>query len=516
MSIKRKLTLMMMGISLAAVLLTVAAVTTYLIYDIRKSKISELEVMAALTGDRNAAAVAFLDNARARRNLEIFRMNPSVMSACIYNASGAFFAGYEAERSAGGVICPPTAQDVKQAVPGMFVSYQDIRQAGEVIGYVYMVSDTRDIDAYVHKILAISGTVVVLVLAVILLLTIYLQRAISGPILELAATAKTITEKRDFTLEAKTVYQDETGVLARAFNDMLTEVRNRDRELMQVNETLEMKVQERTQQLERSKRKAEEASAAKSEFLRNMSHEFRTPLHAIISFSSYGIKEHESTERSQMRQYFELIQKGAERLSRLVNEVLDLARLEQGEHMFLLKRGDIRDLVSRSAEMVRPLLEDKQIALQFDHTGETSQLVCDHDKIAQVITNLLGNAIKFTPAGRNITLRTGNQASRQNDNDDLQITVAVVDQGIGIPDGEKEAIFESFRQSSRTNTGAGGTGLGLAICRSIVNAHGGRIWADNNADGPGACVTFSIPAMMAEGKRIVHMNTTEENHENAA
>jgi len=512
MSIKRKLTLMMMGISLAAVLSTVAAVTTYLIYDMRKSKMAELEVTAAITGDRNGAALAFLDNARARRNLEIFRMNPSIMSACIYDAKGAFFAAYEAERAAGGVICPPTAQDVQHNISGKFVSYQEIRQAGEVIGNVYLLSDTREINAYVRKILQISGTVALLVLAAISLLTIYLQRTISGPILELAAMAKSITENRDFTLEAKAVYQDETGVLARAFNNMLAEVRNRDRELTQMNETLEQKVKSRTEQLESAKRKAEAASEAKSEFLRNMSHEFRTPLHAIISFSSYGIKEFESTARDQLGQYFELIQKGAERLGRLVNEVLDLAKLEQGDHTFLLKRCDMRELALRSADMVRPLLADKNVALEFDHSGGSSELVCDHDKIAQVITNLLGNAIKFTPSGRTITLRTGTI----NGNGTEQVTVSVIDEGVGIPESEKETIFESFRQSSRTNTGAGGTGLGLAICRSIVKAHGGHIWAENNADGPGACVTFSIPAVMEEGKRLVHMQTMEASHENAA
>src|SRR5262249_164697 len=152
--------------------------------------------------------------------------------------------------------------------------------------------------------------------------------------------------------------------------------------------------------------KAEEASEAKSEFLRNMSHEFRTPLHAIISFSSYGIKEHETAVRGQLKQYFELIQKGAERLSRLVAEVLDLAKLEHGQQIFLLQKGDMRELVARASEMVQPQLKEKNLALRFEHAGPSSKVVCDHDKIVQVITNLLGNAIKFTPAGRSITVRT--------------------------------------------------------------------------------------------------------------
>lgn len=516
MSIKRKLTLMMMGLSLAAVVLTVTAVTAGLIYDMRSSKQQELKVTAAVTADRNAAAIAFLDNTRARTNLDIFRLSPSIMAACIYDSAGAFFAGYEAEHSKGGINCPPRADALGATLAGMFTATQDIMQAGGRIGQVYMVSDKREIEAYVGRTLVIGATSTVLVLALILLLALYFQRTISGPILELAATAQSITEKRDFTLEARVAGQDETGTLARAFNNMLAEVRSRDRELMQANETLEQKVKKRTSELESAKRKAEAASEAKTEFLRNMSHEFRTPLHAIISFSSYGIKEHETTERGQLRQYFELIQKGAERLGRLVNEVLDLARLEHGEHNFTLKRGDLRDLVSRSADMVQPLLKEKSITLDVQHSSDDTTLVCDHDKIVQVVTNLLGNAIKFTPSGRQITVRTGSV----DDHGNAQRIIAVVDEGVGIPEEEKESIFESFRQSSRTNTGAGGTGLGLAICRSIVRAHGGKIWAENNTGRSGACVTFSIPAVMEEGKRLVQMQTMEKiigaGHENAA
>jgi signal transduction histidine kinase len=509
MSIKHKLTLMMLGISLAAVLLTVTAITAYLIYDIRAAKAQELEVTAALTGDRNAAALVFLDSERAQRNLEIFRLNPSILVACMYDVKGVLFSSYKVDENPDSLTCPQQASDVAIVMPGKLTALREIYQNGEALGKIYVASDTREIDAYVTKIMQISATATLMVFLMTLLLTYYFQRTISGPILELANTAQRITANRDYSLEAKVTNDDETAVLARAFNAMLGEVRKRDEDLMLANETLEQKVVDRTQQLELSTRKAEAASEAKSEFLRNMSHEFRTPLHAIISFSSYGIKEFESSERGQLKQYFELIQKGSERLGRLVNEVLDLAKMEQGEHMFLLKRGDLRELASRSADMVHPLLEDKNITLRFEHVGEAAMAVCDHDKIVQVLTNLLGNAIKFTPAGQGITLRTVTEG-------DTHVSVSVIDEGIGIPEEEKEAIFESFRQSSRTNTGAGGTGLGLAICRGIIEAHNGTIWADNNDSGKGACVTFCIPAAMEEGTRRIIMNTTETHHEHAA
>jgi len=511
MSIKRKLTLMMMSISLAAVMLTVLAITAYLIYDMHKSTVAQLGVTAALTGDRNSAALVFLDNERANHNLEIFRLNPSILTACIYDAHGVLFAGYRNENAAGST-CPSDMQHVRTIMPNIFTALEDIKQNGEKVGTVFMVSDTHEIDNYVQKIVQISIAAILLVLGVTALLTVYFQRTVSAPILELAATAQSITANRDYTLEAKAVYHDETGILARAFNDMLGEVRARDRELLQTNETLEHKVVERTRQLEEAKQRAEHANEAKSEFLRNMSHEFRTPLHAILSFSTYGIKEYEAAAPSQLKHYFELIQTGTERLSRLVNEVLDLAKLEQGEHRFLLQRVDMRALITRAVDMMRPLLQEKNLTLRFAPPAEPMPVLCDHDKIVQVMTNLLGNAIKFTPAGMGITLSLHSAGAENN----RQAVVSVMDEGIGIPEKERETIFESFRQSSRTNQGAGGTGLGLSICRGIVDAHGGEIWAENNSQGPGACVTFRLPAALEQQDHLVFIHKKEARHENAA
>lgn len=511
MSIKRKLTFTMMGISLAAIGLTVLAITAYLIYDMRQSTVEQLGVTAAITGDRNSAALVFLDNQRATQNLEIFHVNPAIQVACIYDNTGMLFAGYHTD-VAGAMTCPPEAIKAQQTINGMLTALREIKQNGERAGIIYMVSDTREIDAYVNKIVLISSTVAALVLGVTLLLTMYFQRTISGPIMELTATAESIAAKGDYTIEAKAEYNDETGVLARAFNAMIGEIHKRDQDLLSINETLEQKVHDRTRQLEKAKRKAEMASEAKSEFLRNMSHEFRTPLHAVISFAAYGIKEHETSPPSQLKQYFEFIQTSTERLCKLVNEVLDLAKLEHGEHKFLLKRGDMRELLKRAAESMEPLLKDKQLTLKLDMPSEPTPAVCDHDKIGQVLTNLIGNAIKFTPAGKSITLHTHAIADAVNP----QVVVSVADEGVGIPEEEKELIFESFRQSSRTNTGAGGTGLGLAICRGIVEAHGGKIWAENNQGTTGATVSFSMPAVQAEGARTITIHTTEVHHENAA
>ena len=267
MSIKRKLIMMMIGVSVTAVMLTIIGISAFLIYDVRASKAQELSVTAAITGDRNSAAVLFLDNDRVNRNLEIFRLNPSVAISCIYNDQGQLFAGYQSE--GGHMECPKHAAELKTAMPGMLVAYQDIKQNAQKVGKIYIAADTREVDAYINKILMISALVTLLVCAMVWPITVYLQRTISEPILELAATAQCIAFNQDYSIEAKASYSNEAGVLARAFNEMIKVVRERDDELQQINGTLEQKVAVRTRELEESKIRAETASQAKSEFLRN-------------------------------------------------------------------------------------------------------------------------------------------------------------------------------------------------------------------------------------------------------
>ena len=292
---------------------------------------------------------------------------------------------------------------------------------------------------------------------------------------------------------------------------MVEEVQKRDRELKDANESLELKVTVRTRQLEESTRKAQAANEAKTEFLRNMSHEFRTPLHAITSFTSYGVKEYETAERSELKKYFEILGRASDRLIRLVNEVLDLAKLEKDETAVSVQPVNLYDLSNRAIELVEPLARDKGLTLTVESSATLIPVSCDLDKMVQVITNLLGNAVKFTPAGKSIILRYDVATNH----DDRHVKLSVIDQGIGIPEEETEVIFESFRQSTRTNTGAGGTGLGLAISRGIINAHGGKIWAENNASGEGACVSIILPLLSTQEEKILK-HQTEVRYENAA
>ncbi len=236
--------------------------------------------------------------------------------------------------------------------------------------------------------------------------------------------------------------------------------------------------------LEEVYRAAEAANQAKTEFLANMSHELRTPLHGILSFAAFGIKKAQTASREDLYQYFQKIERSGKSLLVLINDLLDLAKLESGRATYDFATLDLRLLLLTVADELSPLAAQKHIRMAMPPAGTTPPIVADETKLVQVVRNLLSNAIKFSPDGSLIEIEAGMAGPR--------VWVRVSDRGVGIPEAELEAIFDKFIQSSKTRTGAGGTGLGLAICREILAGHKGRIWASNRPGG-GSVFTFEMP-----------------------
>ncbi|MCC9596562.1 ATP-binding protein [Rubrivivax sp. JA1055] len=229
---------------------------------------------------------------------------------------------------------------------------------------------------------------------------------------------------------------------------------------------------------------AEEASRAKSEFIANISHELRTPLQAIIGFSELGMVRGRAHEL--LASMFGDIHAAGQRMLALVNDLLDVSKIESTVGTFHLERTDLRPLVREVAREIDPLLARRRLHLDLALSDGPLVAKVDPMRFQQVVRNVLANAVRFSPDGETITVR-GDVDARN------QIVVAVRDHGPGIPPGELEKIFEAFVQSSKTKDGSGGTGLGLAICRKIVEAHGGSIQAEN-ADGGGSRFTIAVPA----------------------
>ncbi len=270
----------------------------------------------------------------------------------------------------------------------------------------------------------------------------------------------------------------------------------RESELVRHRDHLQDMVDEQLAEVVRAKQAAEAANIAKSEFLANISHELRTPMHGILSFAKFGLKKVDAP-REKVQEYFTHINDSAERLLRLLNDLLDLSKMEAGKMAITMATGNLAEVAAKLLEQMRPLASQSGVELLLKVGAADMQLEMDAARIMQVVQNLVGNAIRFSPKGsavtisiREIDLVAGRRRGDKVKVPGLALTIA--DNGPGIPESELEAIFEKFVQSSKTKTGAGGTGLGLAISREIVYLHQGEISARNRTEG-GAEFTFLLP-----------------------
>ncbi len=256
------------------------------------------------------------------------------------------------------------------------------------------------------------------------------------------------------------------------------------------------------QEIMQAKLNADRANQSKSEFLANMSHELRTPMHAILSFASMGEEKVFDAKPEKLQQYFSRISESGQRLLALLNDLLDLSKLEAGAVQCHFKPNNVVKIVDTVLQEMSALIKDKKVTVIHDNEEVDARAVCDSEKIMQVVRNLLSNAIKFTPAGRRIFLQYSPSTvpAAKSTRQIPALALRVIDQGIGIPEDELSSVFDKFVQSSKTKTGAGGTGLGLAICREIIDRHEGIISASNNEYG-GATFEIKIPVDALFGRK---------------
>jgi PAS domain S-box-containing protein len=236
---------------------------------------------------------------------------------------------------------------------------------------------------------------------------------------------------------------------------------------------------------------AETANRVKSEFIANVSHELRTPLQAIVGYSELGAARARDNPRWQ--EMFKDIHAGGQRMLKLVNELLDLSKAGDLSASLALHSHDLAALVADVAKELWPLAGQRGVAIDLRQPGQPLLAEVDAFRIAQVVRNVLANALRFAPAGSRIEVDCRALP-------DAAAEIVVRDHGPGVPPDELETIFDAFVQSSRTRDGSGGTGLGLTICRKIMGAHGGSISAANATDGGGARMTIRLPATGRPGK----------------
>jgi two-component system, NtrC family, sensor kinase len=278
---------------------------------------------------------------------------------------------------------------------------------------------------------------------------------------------------------------DELGALAEEFNRMAAQ-------LQESYSSLELKVQERTQELatalselDEKSRELEAASRHKSEFLANMSHELRTPLNAILGFSQVLREKLFGEVNEKQAEYLDDILTSANHLLALINDILDLSKVEAGQVELEVAPFSLKEALERGIVMVRERATKDGVQVALTALPDVDVITGDERRIRQVIFNLLSNAVKFTPAGGAVDV----SAAQLNG----EVRVSVADTGPGIAAKDHERIFEEFQQTEAGAEQREGTGLGLALSKQLVELHGGRIWVASEL-GHGSTFVFTLPA----------------------
>lgn len=376
--------------------------------------------------------------------------------------------------------------NIRSAVP--------IRKNGERIGTLTVLVNTSDLKDRLTSGLVTGFGSALLSALIGLLIATRMQRRITEPIERLTRTMSHVRETNDFTGTVEHRSQDETGVLVDTFNGMLAEIRSRDDRLERHRTTLEQTVELRTRDLRAAKDQAEAANAAKSDFLATMSHEIRTPMNGMLVMAEL-LGSADLSDRH--RRYTDVIVKSGQSLLTIINDILDLSKIEAGKLALERVPVNVAEIVDDVLSLFWERAASKGLDLAAYVAPDVPELIeADPVRLNQVLSNLVNNALKFTEHGHvNVTVSRCAGAPDERPT----LAFAVDDTGIGIAADNLATIFESFSQADQSTTRRfGGTGLGLAICRQLVSAMDGVLKVAS-VEGEGSTFSFDVPCEIATG-----------------
>jgi signal transduction histidine kinase/CheY-like chemotaxis protein len=464
--IRRKLALMTLASSVIALVFAAAGIFTWDVIQYRREIARDLTAQARTIGENSTASITFEDPRSAGETLAVLEIHPNVEYACMFRADGSLFATYFRD---GRGACPAAAGDM------LDVGWRDaqiiapINFNGRRIGSVLIHRDLIDV---VER-LSVLGAIMTALLAFAVLLAALvghrMQRTIADPLLTLAATARVVSDTKNYSLRGEVRSTDEVGTVVQAFNDMLDRVQERNAELSQANRL-------------------------KDEFLATLSHELRTPLNAILGWIRI-VRSADLPPKTRTRA-LESIERNAGLQARLIEDLLEVSRIVTGKLHLQTSRTDLAAIVDAAVEIVQPAASAKNIAITTTIDQRPAMTNGDPDRLQQVIWNLLSNAVKFTPPGGRVAVQLGR---------DHDYLLSVSDNGLGIDPAMLPQMFQPFRQIDASPTREqGGLGLGLAIVRQLVELHGGTVSARSQGVGTGATFEVRLPSVLPaeEPKRL--------------
>lgn len=476
-SVSRKLMLVV----LATTFLALSAYgLVMLIYDLRTyhdTWVKDLTTQANIIAEVSAPALEFNDPQTARENLNLLSTRRSILQAAIYTSTGAVFASYSTEEARPQPLMAGPSDGYLVHGNRITVVHPIVKN-GTTLGAVYILADYEARARLTSYALILVG-VMLASMSLALLISIWLQAALTRPLFAVTNVAREVMQSRDFSLRAEKYSEDEIGILVDAFNDMLSEVEKRARALENSNRSLEHEMTER----QAAESALLQADRRKDEFLATLAHELRNPLAPLLN----GLRILRLAERDsqEVHDAQEIMERQLRQMVRLVDDLLDVSRITTGKLTISTSYIAVCDVMQAAVETCSTFIETCGHRLEVVLPDEHLCVEGDSVRLSQVFANLLNNSAKYTNSGGEIRFA----ARREGE----QVVVEVSDNGIGIATEMLPEIFQMFTQVDYSLERAhAGLGVGLALSKHLVELHGGSLVAMSDGIGSGSVFRVTL------------------------